>query len=410
MTENAEMARRRSYLALAALAHVVAVAAACDAFESEETSPPSADAGPSPDASTSDARPPIDAGDGGSSVPCEPELLWVDESAVADGGLATATCGGVAGVDLLNSDSHCGRCGHSCLGDGCEKGRCKPKLMAAAESGTGLRVHAGSLAYVNGDFVRVLSPPAASTTIATAPGASGLRSAVYDDAHVFTRGNLRLFRVGRDGGAPDTLSAATAGIAPVFLSPTGDVVFDSDNGYLRASKLGDGGDVVPFGPRNVTAAAEVPGGLVLLANAWNDGVLSRLGVLHHEAWAGGTTLTLGSATNLTAVAVDAEHVYAIRVDGAATGIVRARLPPKNDGVVQDFAVDPATASPGQRYIAVDATHVYWTRPVGGSVDIVKRAKCGGETVVIAKGAARGLLVPFGDYLYQGAFGVPRIAK
>lgn len=400
---------RRSVVALTAAGAAVALGAACDAFDSDERPGSGVDGGSSLEAGPAESG--AAPSDGGSPVQCEPEPPWVDERSVADGGLSTATCDGVAGVDLLNSDSHCGRCSHSCLGDGCDKGRCKPKPAATGESGTGLRRLGGGLVFVSGDVIRAVAPPASPTTLATAPGASSLRSAVYDDTSVFTRGYLRLFRIGRDGGAVDTLSVATAGTAPVFLSPAGDVVFDSDNGYLRASKLGDGGDVAPFGPRNVSAAAEVVGGLVLLANAWSDGSPPRTATIHYEPWVGGTTLILGTAANLAAIAVDAEHVYAVRVDGAKSGIVRTKLPPRHDAVVEEFVGDPKLVVPGGRFVATDDTHVYWTRPSGASnVDVVKRAKCGGAAVVVARDVAPGPLVPLGEYLYRGSSGVPRIAK
>ncbi len=245
---------------------------------------------------------------------------------------------------------------------------------------------------MNGDFIRSLTPPDAPKTLGVAPGASSLRAAVHDDTYVFARGALRLWRIAADGGA-ENLSVTTAGVAPIFLSPGGDVVFDSDNGYFRASKLGDGGAAVPFGPRAVSRAAEVSGGLVLLADAWSDTAqIPKTSTLYLEVWTGGTTLTLGTAPNLAAIAVDSRHVYALRIDGARSGVVRAKLPPDNDGVVEDVVLDPALVGPvstGVRSIAVDDTHVYWSRPSatpGGYVDVVKRSKCGGALTGLCSAA------------------------
>lgn len=57
----------------------------------------------------------------------------------AGGCTGTQTLCGTSCVDLNTDDNNCGRCSHSCKGDGCDKGACKPTdLLTGLDSPTGL--------------------------------------------------------------------------------------------------------------------------------------------------------------------------------------------------------------------------------------------------------------------------------
>src|SRR5688572_17920433 len=122
---TAMVASRSARIMLLVLgASLVALAIACGSF--------GADAPPGPnDASTdvdtaADVASPVDSGVGA----CGPEPVWANADTPDSGVPTTATCAGIEGVDLLTTPMHCGRCGHSCGGDECERGYCVPRETA----------------------------------------------------------------------------------------------------------------------------------------------------------------------------------------------------------------------------------------------------------------------------------------
>lgn len=62
---------------------------------------------------------------------------------------APETACGTTCADLATNDAHCGRCDHSCKGDGCQSGRCRPAdLMDGLTDPTAVATHDGTMQVV----------------------------------------------------------------------------------------------------------------------------------------------------------------------------------------------------------------------------------------------------------------------
>ena len=99
-----------------------------------------------------------------------------------------------------------------------------------------------------------------------------------------------------------------------------------------------------------------------------------------------TDAVLGGASNLGnvgAIAVDGDEAFVTRY-GDAGAVLRIGLGDHRVTALWEGAL-PLGSTSFDLSVAVDATHVYWLRHnSGASSDVLKRARCGGATVIVMK--------------------------
>lgn len=401
----------RKALVLALLSAAPAVAVACGAFDSDADPPAGADA--SSEAAPVPTTTAGDAGDGGVEVEagsCVPEPPWATPEAV-DAGTTTglANCDALINVPLLTSREHCGRCGHSCGAQPCVLGVCAPEIV---ETMTGPIVPVGArgaaLIYIAFDAIRSYTPGVGSTSLVDTAG-SQLYGATVDDALglAYFQTYSDVFRVplALDAGARRIYGGQHGGVRA--LSSSGSVAFGLvDRFVAMAADAGDPDAATTLVNEAVADVAPTPSGIAVLTKGWT-GSAPTSSVITSMTWRGTSAQQVAAGESLVAIGADGSHVYALQATGPNAGVVRAAIPPTAAGLAP-FAAEPSFPSASlvqYGLLAVDQTHVYWSRPISAGsayVDVLKKAKCGGAAVVIARDVyAPSGLVALGDSLYLG---------
>jgi hypothetical protein len=402
----------RAFVAASAVA-IGAIAVACSSFSGDEQATPEAGA----DASTNDDG----SGSVDGAVPDAPAPSCIPLPLEGSDAGEDASCGpGGLTVDLAQSTTHCGRCGHDCLGGGCQGGRCVPANITTESGLPSLgSVVAGRLYY------------------AVAGASSQLRSVNADGTDAKTH-----LDIGADAGpltAPEVAGTDAYAIARdvgiLKVDTAAAVPTNAPPFYARYNALTDlaVGDTYVYWldyTGGIAARPRMPGTSDLPIRAGDgDSVFGLWSADAKLYWAltrvaapDDTMLQVRSAdgsivnraTNLPpihALAFDADYIYMasrtgviLRVEkaGAAPPVVIAQLPgtrlyPKG------FAVDDDSV-----YVAVTDDSS------GGTIQltIFQASKCGGPTRRLVDDFIRGRgLASIGRYLYwsrENAIG--RVAK
>ncbi|MCC6668315.1 MAG: hypothetical protein IT375_31515 [Polyangiaceae bacterium] len=277
-------------------------------------------------------------------------------------------------TDLSTSATHCGKCGHDCLGGTCVAGACQPvTLFSNAINGPSRlaldATHIYFVDYKGGTVRRMLKDGTAQQVLAT--GTECNRIAV-DGTHVYwTEQTPKLVRrAPKGGGAPETLGTG--------LSSALGLALDATNAYFSDMSATGAVNRAPKAPGSVQAlASNVPWPLEIAitpAHAYwttfaNNGAVRRVPLA-----GGATEVVVPNVDNSFGIASDAANVYFTVLGTGA-----------NKGQVQSVALAatlPATpvvlavSQGGPRGLAVDATHLFWTN--SDTQSVMRIAKDGSD--------------------------------
>jgi hypothetical protein len=335
-------------------------------------------------------------------------------SAGAGGSVPDATDG--CGADTENDPSHCGYCGHDCLGGSCKGGECQPvELVPTDYGGWDISVGADAVFWTNqfnGKLFRLMKSSSSPQSWAGLLGPKELE-VVGADVFVATPGNDAVMRAPADGlQAPSTYWAAPSGQALETLSadPSG-VYFDAPNAIYRTD--GQSATLVASGVKQPmlieTDASHVYFTTLEAGEVFRIPKTGATGPVTPIAQAGVRTRALALDSDWLYFATwdpanpVASNVHRIKNDGSGTlqalgggngTIQMVRAGPylfwANQGTQPDFSDgtivrarvdDPSTPGPAEivasdqnrpRAIAADSVAVYWLNsgwphPTPGSV-------------------------------------------
>jgi hypothetical protein len=295
---------------------------------------------------------------------------------------STADCDGNPSngceTDLATSSSHCGECGHGCLGQPCTMSVCEPIVLATGQSmGYSLVVDGTALYWTRetGSLHKGSINGAAPTTLATGKSFAELG---IDAQHLFWveygAGSLR--RLAKAGGGELALVSGLVLPAHLYVDPSGIFYSDRDAGHVAFSgKDGSSSKVLAAGlegPRGVAADA---------THVYFTDTAGALGRIPRTGGAAQIIAKAPAGFYARSLALDATHVY---WRAAETGDF-----PAAEGYLYKLAksggeLEPiADKEPGARGLTLDATHVYFTSIVSGTVSRVR--KDGTGRMLLAKG-------------------------
>jgi len=401
---------RRTAAAFSAIALAVAAVTACSAFSSGESPPPSADADAgsvAQEASTVDA-PQVETSTG-TCVPSPLDAVPPKED---------PNCGGALPVDLQSSDTHCGRCNHSCLGAGCAGGLCNIRDVGTpspftydARSLFGFR---DGLALV-GDgpaLHRVDVSTGAVSDIATfSTNLIGMQ--LNGDTILAVAQNTGVYTVPWTGG---TFTPQLASTLPVGVTSSDERIYFIDYN-LAAVHLIANNAAAPWwtAPASVAipALTSDPKNIYWLA-------LPKPGA---DASTSMPELRMSPSGAVANPVIRAQPVGAPQglrqndgflywIDGAGKGVYRVEVegssPPTK---IAQWSEPPATL----RGMAFDETNVYWAVATDGAVstgNVYSAPKCGGPSRKIATDVfwGNGLMATSDSLLWVRTTSLARVAK
>jgi sugar lactone lactonase YvrE len=294
-------------------------------------------------------------------------------------------------TNLTSSASHCGACGHDCLGGACESSKCMPFVLvskqndAALEAPWGIALDTSNVYFTvsnwgNGGRVMRVSKSGSGLMTLTSGQKEPFDIAVDSAAVYFTDiGGGQVVRVPTGGGSATAL--ATGQTNPVGISVDGANAYWStyaSSGSVRSVPKAGGGGVQNLatgqGSPRGTVADPGTSGFVYFATAGN-------GLVKKVPKSGGsvTALTTGddSPWNMT-VDPSGQELFFTRFSPTGGGVRRVA---KSASSTNSSVVVSASAP---LYLAVDETHAYFTihNPTGS----VRRApRDGGSSETLATG-------------------------
>lgn len=315
--------------------------------------------------------------------------------------------------DTMSDPLHCGRCGHSCLGDPCAAGACVPTIVAALDAGAfGIAVDDTTLYFAQeregatpGKLLKAPKGGHGAATVLIELSGRGLspRDVVLDPPYAVTTndwsgsGAASVYRVPADGGLAQPFAQAcdADGNGGLAVDATS-VYYGTNNGnVMRAGKSSDCGQVLATGQPGLRQIA-IDGTTVFFTN--DEGTSHGL-VSVPKAGGAATSLASESFTTAWGVLVDGTKLLVTTLDGR---VLRMNKDGSNLEVIAAKQADP-------RGLATDSTKIYWASQTSG--EIWSADKVGGGLALLAKGPAAQMVAVDVDRVYwTTSSGVMRVAK
>ena len=283
-------------------------------------------------------------------------------------GLTGGDAGPTCQADLTRDPSHCGACGHTCLGGECQMSRCLPSTIAMGQgSPLGIDVSANYVVWVNqspAGLVRFRKTDGDSRPLSSPSDVvDGPFDVAIDANEEFVYwselANARIYRKLLIGGPKETFGLGGPGQA-AFLAIDGPAVYVSDHqatvGYIATDK-------VLYREDYTIGGLAAKSGLLYWARQTANQIVAGPA-------AGGTSAVViidGLAGEPMGVAVDNTNVYWIE------GGSRVMQAPKEGGAATPVTLYESRVPFGQSDIAVDDRAIYWTEGgVDGAAGRVRR--------------------------------------
>jgi hypothetical protein len=395
----------RAHLVASAFGVLVALVACGELLVGSDLPVAGDDAAPD-DATTAD----------GGIVRCEPEPAWAFPGGPAP---TTATCGGIAGIDLLTTPKHCGRCDHDCGGDPCAGGQCALRDVHRGAPAGPFGQDADFLYYHRGSElhrVRADGTHEALGLIPFDPLADTVTAGIADEERVWVRTQSVLYGMPKVPGSG--LAIRTFPVDYQYrsrIASFGAFVYVTDPflGLIRQidKTTGETKELVRPAPSAYDAVSAGPR-FLWLEQPWFAGtaptnrLVLREADVNREIYAYG-----GDAGGLAGLAVDGDDAYVLNRGDDGGGVLHITL---GTATATSFAAENVLNSVHNASVAVDATHVYWLLGENTSnydAFIEKRARCGGEIARIGFAVGSYSVVPFRERLfvftYEGVFSLAK---
>jgi hypothetical protein len=289
------------------------------------------------------------------------------------GGETDGDAGGVNCTDAdiaSNSNLHCGRCGHSCLGGACEGGVCQPIPIATGQGNVGGLVidetHVYWTSLTSNVVARVPKAGGAVQVLAQSPNVSLAPSLAVSKDHVYWGNDdftntvvNRCPLTGCGANAPEKIADADR---PIGLAVNSTHVYWCDRNTARIERRAFTGGAVALVARAVGAGPQA------IAVDKDTGQAFWVGDFSGEAqshYTDGGTYDIGqNGQSGRVITVDAVNAYwGVQIDPGERGRI-LRAPRNGSGMAQQIGV--AGGEPGGMYL--DGTTLFWTAqsPDGGA--------------------------------------------
>ena len=292
------------------------------------------------------------------------------------------SCAGTC-VSLQTSASHCGSCGHDCLGGACLGGRCQATLVATGFSGGNLLLTATDayvLDYGSGGRVLRISKSSGAITPVVFGRVGGIAvrqdSLYWTLAPTFRGTDGKVIRAGLDGARPEEIATGQA-------TPQAIIADDSGIYWVNRGTAANDGAVMslPSGSASATVFADAqagPGAIAVDSTSvyWFTVGLTpdgSDGAVYKRAKSGGNIVPLAELQpNATgspfSLAVRGGRVFwAPRGLGNTDGRVRSIS--ANGGTVTEFAGNQVRP----QGVEADDSFVYWIVYGNGNDGVLQKA-------------------------------------
>lgn len=269
-------------------------------------------------------------------------------------------CGGTC-VNTTNDGSHCGGCGHSCLGGTCTSSTCNPVQIYSGSTPYDIVEANGVLYWVdqNATVYKCTASSCAGTAKSIATSQKAPTRIAWDGAHTIfwtNNGNGSTGSIGKYDTNLNVAGTLTSSVtAPVGIAADTTYVFWTDVAVDQVARFdrSTGGTPATLSTGNGTA----PEGMALcsLGVCWTEAESGTAGSVRYSAESGWTsTILQGSQDAPWALSTTGSTVYWVDYD--SPGSVQCST--GNSIAGQTFPVR----------VASDATAVYWTDQGSGAAN------------------------------------------
>ena len=287
------------------------------------------------------------------------------------------TCSG----DLRADPKNCGRCGHDCLGGGCNAGTCQPIILASEQlRPTEIALDATHVYFAAAAGSSILRVPVKGGPVDLVADDATLGSNIaLDDAYVYfmtggypNGGVARAPKAGKPDGGSTTI--ATAGFPVAFFALDDANVYWTGGRFTGGAVLGGvyeapKGSMNGVGNKLVPAlAAETTSVAVDDTNVYFANVMGRI----FSVTKGGTVGLLATAqTGATGLLADGKRVY--WANGGQGSIVATDKPAADAGAATLKVLAAGQNQPAR--IALDDVAIYFTSTGSGTIGSCPRSGC-----------------------------------
>jgi len=322
-----------------------------------------------------------------------------------------------ASCETLSDPANCGRCGHSCLGGACTKGRCEPVVLATGQGDvSGISVDATHVYFTSlapSVVARVPKGGGAVTPLASGAAVRLPKRVAVDGAHVYWvsselfDGAVARCPLGGCTAAPEVLASPEE---PVGVAVAGGHVYWADHNGKRIGRrlLGGAADDAYAVPPDLPVAVAVSGADVVYIADFSGQV--------HRRGAGGENVLVGAngQSGRDVVLHGGFAYWGAAEDPGMPGRI-ARAPVAGGGASELVSV----AGGEPMALAVDDTYVYWTAwsrladggAVSGGVHACPHAGCAGASSLLTTASfPRGIAVDESAIYFAASGGVLKLAK